>query len=146
VLLRHDKPKWDALSAEDMTRAEEAADDLARRHKAAERSLPVAPLDPRLKVVDASTPPDTFSRPVQVYPAGYSADGKFAAVSLVLPWSVHHADGTYRLRRDARGAWTIVLRDESRAHRFSFPPEPLNLLWFTSRICDNTTRFNRLAA
>ena len=50
-----------------------------------------------------------FDRPVLAYAPGFTADGRFAAVSLILPWSIHHADATYLLARDGDG-WRIVLR------------------------------------
>jgi hypothetical protein len=46
---------------------------------------------------------------VVAYPPGYTADGTFAAVSLILPWSIHHADATYLLARDG-DRWRVVLR------------------------------------
>ena len=50
-----------------------------------------------------------FDRPLHAWPPGYSADGQYAIVFLSIPWSMHHADGTYLLARDGE-VWRVVLR------------------------------------
>ena len=41
--------------------------------------------------------------------AGFTPDGRFAVVLMGLPWSIHHADGAYLLKREGNG-WKIVLK------------------------------------
>ena len=36
-------------------------------------------------------------------------DGNYAIVFLSIPWSMHHADGTYLLAREGTG-WRVILR------------------------------------
>jgi hypothetical protein len=115
VLMRHDEQAWAALTPEQLAAAKEAADALIQRHQAGETFAPYRPADARVKIetekptAAPSTPLSRFDRPVQAYPPGFTADGKFAAVALSVPWSMHHADATYLLARDGDG-WKVVLR------------------------------------
>jgi hypothetical protein len=114
VLMRHDKKLWDALSPEQIAAATEAADQLVERHKRGD-ALPAEPSrDDRVKLQPG--PPPKFNpldmkteRPVVAYPPGYTKNGEVAVVSLILPWSMHHADATYILARDGE-RWKIILR------------------------------------
>ena len=112
ILMRRDKAKWDALSKEQLDAATEAAEEIARRNYAADGFKPFQPRDPRIKLDDGAPAPGRnlrFDRPVDAYPPGYSADGNYAIVFLSIPWSMHHADGTYLLARDGAG-WRVILR------------------------------------
>jgi hypothetical protein len=76
-------------------------------------SRPFAPSDPRVKLFDpttTTTKPSRFdNRPVYAWRPGFTADQKYAVVSLSIPWSMHHADATYLLEKKG-DTWVIVLR------------------------------------
>jgi hypothetical protein len=112
VLTRHQKERWDALSTEQLNAATEAANDLVRRHEAKETFVPFTPSDARVKVETQPRPTTIGSireRPIHAWSPGYTRDGRYAIVFLSIPWSIHHADGTYLLERDGDG-WKILLR------------------------------------
>ena len=50
-----------------------------------------------------------YERPIRAWPPGYTRGGRYAIVFLSIPWSMHHADGTYLLERDGNG-WKVLLR------------------------------------
>jgi hypothetical protein len=120
VLRQHDKKVWEALSAAEMELARAAASDLVRRHETRDTFVSFTSRDPRVQPVSATTKPATrsnlplaevYNRPICAWSPGYAADRKFAAVQLSIPWSMHHADGTYLLRwDDATAKWVVVLR------------------------------------
>jgi hypothetical protein len=113
VLLQHDKKQWATLDERQLIAAQEAAADLVARLKAKEIDPPYAPSDPRVKLFDPATTKPSISRfdnrPVEAWRPGFTVDHKFAAVSLSIPWSMHHADATYLLEKKG-DTWTIVLR------------------------------------
>jgi hypothetical protein len=123
VMMRHDKALWAALSESQVKAATEAADALVRRHEAGEGLMNLKRRDPRVTLESAdpappktpegiALPPMGDDRAVHGYAPGFSADGQVAVVFLSLPWSMHHADATYILVRDADtfGGWRVVLR------------------------------------
>ena len=127
VLRQHDKKSWSALSPAQLDAARQAADDLVRRHEGHDTFAPFTPSDPRVQRVSATTRPATrstrstrsttrplaeiYDRPIRAWSPGYAADRKFAVVQLSIPWSMHHADGTYLLKwDDAAAKWVVVLR------------------------------------
>ena len=113
VLIHHDKAQWAKLSDAQTIAAQEAAADLVARWHAKEMDPPFAPSDSRVKLFDAATTKPAVSRfddrPVLAWRPGFSVDHQFAAVSLIIPWSMHHAEATYLLEMK-NGAWTIILR------------------------------------
>ena len=112
VLMRHQKERWDALSKEQLDAATEAANDLVRRHEAKETFAPFTPTDARVKVETQPRPTtigSIYERPIHTWSPGYTRDGRYAVVFLSIPWSMHHADGTYLLERDGNG-WKVLLR------------------------------------
>ncbi|MGB7160541.1 MAG: hypothetical protein WBD40_20920 [Tepidisphaeraceae bacterium] len=112
VLMRRDEKLWAALSQTDVDGAAEATAALILRHERKETFGPFQPATPRVKL-ETQPPPTTigsiYERPVRAWPPGYSDDGRYAVVFLSIPWSMHHADGTYLLRREADG-WRVALR------------------------------------
>jgi hypothetical protein len=112
VLMRHQKERWEALSTEQVNAATEAANDLVRRHEAKKTFAPFTPSDPRVKVETQPRPTtigSIYQRPIHAWSPGYTRDGRYAVVFLSIPWSIHHADGTYLLERDGDG-WKVLLR------------------------------------
>jgi crotonobetainyl-CoA:carnitine CoA-transferase CaiB-like acyl-CoA transferase len=113
VLLQHDKKQWANLTEPQTIAAQEAAADLVARWKAKEIDPPFAPADARVKLFEGSTTKPTMSRfenrPVLAWRPGFTVDHQFAAVSLGIPWSMHHAEATYLLEKHD-GTWRIVLR------------------------------------
>ncbi len=115
VLMRHDQKLWDALTPAQLAAATDGAAALVRRHERGDALPASPPRDARVKIHTnlAATRPNpldlTTPRPALAYPPGYASDGKVAVVSLILPWSMHHADATYILARDGHG-WKIILR------------------------------------
>jgi hypothetical protein len=120
VLQQHDKKLWQALSPAEMDAAREAAKDLVRRHDEHDVSGPIISRDPRVQRVSATTKPaapstqplaEVYNRPIRAWSPGYTADRGFAVVQLSIPWSMHHADGTYLLKWDEKAhRWVVVLR------------------------------------
>jgi hypothetical protein len=120
VLRQHDKKVWEAVSAADMELARAAATDLVRRHEAHDTFAPFTSRDPRVERASATTKPATrstqplaeiYNRPIRAWSPGYTADRKFAVVQLSIPWSMHHADGTFLLKwDDATAKWIVVMR------------------------------------
>jgi hypothetical protein len=112
ILMQRDKEQWAALSREQMDAATEAAKDLVRRHEAKATFAPFTPSDPRVKAETQPRPTtigSIYERPIQAWPPGYTRDGRYAIVFLSIPWSMHHADGTYLLEREGSG-WKVLLR------------------------------------
>jgi hypothetical protein len=112
VLMRHQKERWEALSTEQVNAATEAANDLVRRHEAKQTFAPFTPSDPRVKVETQPRPTtigSIYERPIRAWSPGYTRGGRYAIVFLSIPWSMHHADGTYLLERDGDG-WKVLLR------------------------------------
>jgi hypothetical protein len=57
------------------------------------------------------TEPDPFTeRPIQALPPGFSKDRSLAIVRFSIPWSIHSADATYVLKKNADG-WVVLSRD-----------------------------------
>jgi hypothetical protein len=121
VLQQHDKKLWAALSPAEMEAAREAAKGLVLRYSTHDAFAPFTSRDPRVQRVAATTQPATrtttqplaesYNRPIHAWSPGYTADRRFAVVQLSIPWSMHHAAGTYLLRWDEAGAkWVVVLR------------------------------------
>ncbi len=125
VLTQHDKKLWEVVSDADLAAAHEAAWHLVQRHEKKELFAPFTSRDPRVQRVSttqpttASTKPsprprelvEVYNRPIRSWSPGYTADRRFAVVQLSIPWSMHHADGTYLLRWDeAASKWVVVLR------------------------------------
>jgi len=62
-----------------------------------------------IEVVASEHQSTRFERPIHVWLPGYSDDGTLSIVRLSIPWSLHHADGTYVLIQ-TNAEWRIVLR------------------------------------
>ena len=114
ILLRHDKEKWAALSPTELDAATEAANEIVRRHASSDGFKPFVPRDARVNVqaepTTQSARSSVLERPVQAWPPGFTADGRYAIVFLSIPWSMHHANATYLLQRGGGDGWRIVLR------------------------------------
>jgi hypothetical protein len=48
-------------------------------------------------------------RPVRAWLPGYSREGQTAVIRLVVPWSIHHAEGTFLLT-ETDGRWKVIWR------------------------------------
>lgn len=104
--------KWKALPDAQRAGAEAAVKQIAAR--IAQKDF-VSPFVPKSRGIIISGGSSNKSgrgledRPVTANPPGYSADGKFAVVLIVAPWSMHHADVVYMLERTS-DRWVVRLR------------------------------------
>lgn len=116
VLYQHKKKLWLTLTAGQTTAAREAAENLVKRLQNRDDSAEFKTKDKRIRIHVEREPQSQeesdrsmFERPIQAWPPGYSTDRRFAIVRLVIPWSIHHAEGTYLLSEE-NGKWTVLLR------------------------------------
>lgn len=117
VLYEHEPQRWQRLTKSQRAAVHEAAEDLVARTPANQQRFRIdeAPKPITLIEKPATTngadrgPPEVFNRAIRAWLPGYSADGTIAVVRLSIPWSIHHAEGTYVLRR-ADGSWVVLLR------------------------------------
>ena len=109
VLYRQEEKPWARLTAAQQILVQEAASNLVMRANSTNSFASFKPVDSRIRLFTDETTPDVFGRPIRAWPPGYSDDNSIAVVRLSIPWSIHHADGTYILARSDTG-WTILLR------------------------------------
>lgn len=116
LLYEKDAERWEKLSQPQRAATRKAAAHLRDRIGTVRTFALVRPADKRIRVAENPEPssdvpdsPDRFSRPVRAWAPGYTPDHGFAMVRLVIPWSMHHAEGTYLLARVGK-QWTIALR------------------------------------
>ena len=109
VLYRQEEQPWAGLTATQQILVQEAASNLVIRVNSTNSFADFEPVDSRIRLFTDETTPDVFSRPIRAWSPGYSNDKTIAVVRLSIPWSIHHADGTYILARSDAG-WTILLR------------------------------------
>jgi hypothetical protein len=120
VLSRGDEKKWKALTKAQSGAAAEAAADLVARADKGDSLPELVSTSGRLKIHEDAgaatrpTPENSFGggRAVNVFPPGYSRDGRYALVRLGFPWSgrMHSGEATYIFERTDRG-WMVLLRD-----------------------------------
>jgi hypothetical protein len=112
ILQPYRKQHWDALNDQQLQAAREAAEAVLQRRSSRYHYHSILLIDPRVIVWETRprpTKPSAFQRPIHAQPPGYSQDQRYAIVHLTIPWSIHHADGTYLLERSPNG-WKVVLR------------------------------------
>jgi hypothetical protein len=110
VLFRYRDELWEALSEQDESLAKEAAGHLIERIETREEfgSFPV-PAGYKVQKPDEAKDNPRAERAVSAWAPGFSADRKFAVVRLIIPWSIHHGEGTYLLSQQG-GNWNVRLR------------------------------------
>jgi hypothetical protein len=114
VLLNRGRSDWRDLGEADYRAVELAAVNLAQRGrgKGAGEVLPLRE-EFRCKAPGAPSNQGVFSLPKRSMAAwlpGYSRDGSLAVVRLFVPWSLHHADVLYVMKRQG-GTWKILVRE-----------------------------------
>jgi len=110
VLVRYNPARWKALSVQDASAAQEAAEDLVRRIAANEEIFAAGSKHvPLYAGADAKAEPFRKS-PIEAWLPGYSKDGTLAIVALAIPWSIHGCSATYVLARGDR-RWAVRVRD-----------------------------------
>ncbi len=116
VLFRHQQELWTKLTPTQTSASREAADHLVKRIQNRDFFVAFKPQDKRVRIHEereAQTAEESvrsrFDRPIEAWPPGYSKNKRFAVVRLIVPWSIHHAEGTYVLSED-HGKWTVRLR------------------------------------
>ena len=117
LLERHREEAWKTLSGAQHDAATDAAADVVRRIGTVQSFETLSGLDPRLDVRKTDdhaeqqgvSVRDPYNRPVTAWPPGYARDQQIALVRLVIPWSMHHAEGTWLLDRSG-GQWVVLLR------------------------------------
>jgi hypothetical protein len=91
-------------------RVREAAADLERRATGKEKPALVPPKVPGVRMMAPQERGKPGSdRPVSAFPSGYTPDRRHAVVGLIIPWSIHHAEGLYLLERTESG-WNVIGR------------------------------------
>lgn len=105
---------WAARTQEDIRQARQAAAHLVRRIGSFDTFTAFNPEDKRIEIAEKQghrqkSATWSFDRPIQAWPPGYSHNHSFAVVRLSIPWSMHHAEATYLLRKED-GTWKVVLR------------------------------------
>ncbi len=110
VLYQYHKELWEKLKPEELKAAREAAEHLVRRIKVKDVFRIFKPANDRIAFEDEAQP-NGLRRDarIRVWPPGYSHDTKVAIVRVVVPWSIHHGEGTYVLA-ERNDKWTIILR------------------------------------
>ena len=114
VLEKLKEKAWKSLPRSEEARLVEAVGSLATR---ATRHADVNAFEsknPRVKMVKPGSeqkPKYWFlvPRPIRIWPPGYSVDGRIAMVRMSIPWSMHHADGTFLLT-SRQGTWHVLVR------------------------------------
>ena len=112
ALRQYPEEPWKKLSAEQMSKAREAAQNLHARTGEHDAFVSFQPAKPGIEVVphvQKTTVENIYVRPIRAWRPGYSADGTVAIVRLSIPWSIHSADGTYILSKNG-GSWALLLR------------------------------------
>jgi hypothetical protein len=108
LLDQNDKVAWANLTRPQIEACEEAAEQLTRRIVDNFLFESLEPPDERIQI-DEHASGNILNGPVQAWPPGYSTDGRFAVVRLVIPWSFHHKVATYLLSKE-NDKWSICLR------------------------------------
>ena len=114
VLYRHDAKYWKAFPPSDEAALAQAAADLVSRTTGGGGFSGFRSGDSRVKVVEPNAtpqPPYQFlaTRPIRVWPPGFSGDRRLAVVRMSIPWSIHHANATYVLAK-RQGNWVLQVR------------------------------------
>lgn len=119
VLYRQEEKVWKTLTPVEVAASREAAKSLVQRLGTLPPDATFTISDTRLRLRDprrkdsndASAALHTLrsDRSTQAWLPGYSKDGQLAIVMFSIPWSIHHADGTYVLVRQD-GRWKVRVR------------------------------------
>ena len=117
LLYQQDKASWQRLTAAQQGEVQEAASNLRERIGTIKAFEQFESLDKRVRVgKDAGQDPekkksilDRSRRPIRAWTPGYTKNRQFAMIRLVIPWSMHHAEGTYLLEQQD-GKWSVCLR------------------------------------
>ncbi len=112
VLYRHDEESWRDLSSAEETALAQAAADLVSRTTLEKGGVRFQSQHSRLNVGDTATSPEPRygeSRPIHLWPPGFTADRRLVVVRMSIPTGWHHANATYVLARQGTG-WTIRVR------------------------------------
>jgi hypothetical protein len=114
VLYRHDAKYWKAFPPADDAALAQAAANLVSRTTSRAGFFGFRSRDSRVKVVEPNaTPKPRYqfleTRPIRVWPPGFSGDQRLAIVRMSIPWSIHHANATYVLAK-RQGNWVLQVR------------------------------------
>jgi len=114
VLKRHEPQSWQAFPLSEQGALAEAADNLVARTTRHAGFVGFRSKNPRVKMLTpGATPAPKYSflavRPIRIWPPGYSAERRLAVVRMSIPWSIHHADGTY-VFANRQGSWLLLVR------------------------------------
>jgi hypothetical protein len=115
LLDRHEFKAWQAFPRSEEAALAQAAQNLVSRTTRHAGFGVFRSDNPRIQIfAPESAPKPKYSflaaRPIRMWPPGYSADNRIAIVRMSIPWSIHHADGTFVLA-NRQGAWSVLVRE-----------------------------------
>ncbi len=109
VLRKYTPEYWSAIQDIDHSVLIEATNNLRSRTKSAGTHR-IELTDSRILIDDSSTDRSrVYDRPLRICLPGYSNTKNVCVVFVIVPWSMHHAEGTYILQK-VNGRWILRLR------------------------------------